>query len=46
MFLLSSGFYSKNRENIYPYSRLLMFTKDYGDFNRFVNLEGYGVFDF
>lgn len=23
-----------------------MFTKDYGDFNRFVNLEGYGVFDF
>ena len=46
MSLLSSGFYNKTGENIYPHSRLLMLTKDYGDFTSFVNLEGFGVFDF
>lgn len=45
MLLSSSGFHTKTRENIYPYSTLLMLTKDHGDFSSLVNLPGCGVFD-
>lgn len=43
--MLSNGFYTKTGENKYPCSRLLMITKDHGDFSKLMNLQGYGVFD-